>query len=64
MWTLVSEIVTQIHVWLPSVFFLIRPCDGIVMAKDEMYLVCAATLIWTKHNRVWGGITELALKRQ
>lgn len=64
MWTLVSEIVAEIYLRLSSVLLLIRPCDWITMTKDEMYFVCAATLIWTEHNGVRRGVTELALKSQ
>lgn len=64
MWTLVSKIVAEVHLRLPSVFFLVRPCGWVTMTEDEVYLVRAAALIWTEHDGVWGGITEPALESQ
>lgn len=39
--------------------FLIGTCDGVLVAKDKVDLVCIAALVRPKHDGVWRLVREL-----
>lgn len=58
----VSEIVTQVSLRLSGMFLLIRSCQWVPVAEDEMNVICTSAFVWAKHNGVWCGIIKLTLE--